>query len=53
MPAKGRSDVSGGGKKPFRQKGTGRARQGTIRAPNIKVVVGCLGPIPGLSYWCK
>jgi len=30
---KGRSDVSGGGAKPWRQKGTGRARQGTIRAP--------------------
>ena len=29
---KGRSDVSGGGAKPWRQKGTGRARQGTIRA---------------------
>jgi large subunit ribosomal protein L4 len=29
---KGRSDVSGGGKKPWRQKGTGRARQGSIRA---------------------
>jgi large subunit ribosomal protein L4 len=31
---KSRSEVSGGGKKPFRQKGTGRARQGTIRAPH-------------------
>ena len=28
-----RREVAGGGKKPFRQKGTGRARQGTIRAP--------------------
>ncbi|MBN2283931.1 MAG: 50S ribosomal protein L4 [Deltaproteobacteria bacterium] len=30
---KGRSDVSGGGKKPWRQKGTGRARVGTLRSP--------------------
>ena len=29
---KGRSDVRGGGRKPFRQKGTGRARQGSTRA---------------------
>ena len=33
---KNRSQVSGGGKKPFRQKGTGRARQGSIRSPLLK-----------------
>ncbi len=31
---KGRSEVAGGGRKPYRQKGTGRARQGSRRAPN-------------------
>ena len=31
---KGRSEVRGGGAKPYRQKGTGRARQGSRRAPN-------------------
>ena len=34
--AKTRSDVSGGGRKPWRQKGTGHARQGSIRAPQWK-----------------
>jgi large subunit ribosomal protein L4 len=47
---KGRSDVSGGGKKPFRQKGTGRARQGTIRAPQYKGGGSVFGPQPR-NYW--
>ncbi len=43
---KGRSAVSGGGKKPFRQKGTGRARQGTIRAPHYVGGGRVFGPQP-------
>ena len=34
--AKRRGEVSGSGKKPFKQKGTGRARQGSIRAPQYR-----------------
>ena len=44
--SKGRSDVAGGGRKPFRQKGTGRARQGTIRAPQHKGGGTVFGPQP-------
>lgn len=43
---KGRSEVSGGGKKPFRQKGTGNARQGTMRAPNYVGGGTVFGPTP-------
>lgn len=43
---KTRGLVRGGGKKPFRQKGTGRARQGTIRAPHYKGGGVVFGPHP-------
>lgn len=39
-----REDVRGGGRKPFRQKGTGNARQGTIRAPHMKGGAIVFGP---------
>jgi large subunit ribosomal protein L4 len=43
---KTRSEVSGGGKKPWKQKGTGRARQGSIRAPQWIHGGIALGPKP-------
>ncbi len=43
---KTRSEVSGGGRKPWRQKGTGRARQGSIRAPQWTHGGIALGPKP-------
>ncbi|NUP47890.1 MAG: 50S ribosomal protein L4, partial [Catenulispora sp.] len=43
---KTRGEVSGGGKKPYRQKGTGRARQGSTRAPQFTGGGVVHGPVP-------
>ena len=44
--AKTRSEVSGGGKKPYRQKGTGHARQGSTRAPHYTGGGVVFAPVP-------
>jgi len=46
--SKNRGEVSGGGKKPYRQKGTGRARQGSTRSPQFVGGGTSHGPVPHL-----
>lgn len=50
---KNRTEVKGGGKKPWRQKGTGRARQGSIRAPQWRGGGVVFGPTPVRNYKLK
>ncbi len=47
---KTRSEVSGGGKKPYKQKGTGRARQGSTRAPQFRHGGTVFGPKPHVYH---
>jgi large subunit ribosomal protein L4 len=44
--AKGVSDISGTSKKPYKQKGTGRARQGSLRSPQFRGGAVIFGPVP-------
>ena len=50
---KNRTEVAGGGKKPWRQKGTGRARQGSIRAPQWRGGGVVFGPNTNRNYKLK